>query len=378
MFVRGLKPAITIIAAAVPLLGQGRLADYQRAEQYLPAKVKSLVSFANVEPHWIDDGDRFWYRKSDKQYVFVDPEKKTVRPASEREHAAAEHELEHGEKYESRSPDGRWAVSVENHNLYLRDVSTGTTLQLTRDGEPEWDYATPLPSLREMVEQGTENVRQHPGVFWSPDSARFVTYRIDSRQSGRFTSLQYVPPNQLRPKAFRYVYPLPGEVLAKAWPIVFDVLQGTRIDVKTAPLELPFQEGPGFDWLPDNKRFVYTYSTRGYKSLELRVVNAETGEQKVVLEESSDKYVDPGETFMELVDETGEIVSTSERDGWNHLYLWSSAGKLEHQITSGPWVVRQILKDRRKKTCYLFSGSRPRAERRSIPDASLPGRLRWQ
>src|SRR6266446_1495247 len=96
---------------------------------------------------------------------------------------------------------------------------------------------TPLlsPSLRVMVDQGTEDIKQPAAVFWSPDSKKLVTYRIDSRTSGRFTSIQFVPPDQLRPKAYSVVYPLPGEILAKAQPIIFDIQSGKRIDVKAAP-----------------------------------------------------------------------------------------------------------------------------------------------
>ena len=104
----------------------------------------------------------------------------------------------------------------------------------------------PYLPLRLMIEQGTENVQQPPAVFWAPDSSKLVTYRIDSRNSGRFTSVQFVPPDQLRPRAFTYVYPRPGEVLAKAMPIIFEVQSCKRIDVDSASIELPFQEGPGF------------------------------------------------------------------------------------------------------------------------------------
>ena len=141
-----------------------------------------------------------------------------------------------------------------------------------------------------MVDQGTEDVKQPAAVFWSPDSKKLVTYRIDSRNSGHFTSLQFVPPDQLRPRAFTYVYPLPGEVLAKAEPIVFDIQSGKRIDVQTPPLELPFQDGPSFEWFADSKSFNYDYDERGYKAKELRVVDAATGEQKVLVREQADPH----------------------------------------------------------------------------------------
>jgi hypothetical protein len=392
-------------------LAQGGLEDYQRAQRFLAGNLRHVVFPADIEPHW-EKTNRFWYRRvsaKGTEFVLVDAERNTSAPAFDHAKLAAtlsrvakqEYEpfdlpfsdidFEDGEKgirfsiddtqwtcqlatyecqqnqptpgkrYEALSPDKRWAAYVKDHNLYLSDVSTGAVAQLTRDGVPGWDYATPLPSLRLMVDQGTEDVRQPAAVFWSPDSTKLITYRIDSRNSGRFTSIQFVPPDQLRPRAFTYVYPLPGEVLAKAEPIIFDIQSSKRIDVQTAPLELPFQDGPGFDWFPDSKRSYYDYDERGYKAKELRVVDATTGEQKVVVREQSDSYVDPGETFYRFVDATGEVLWSSERDGWNHLYIYSrKAGQLENQITRGAWVVREIdhVDEKERRVYFLAKWSR--------------------
>ena len=384
---------IVIASVLVPCLAaQGTREDYERAQQFLPGNLRHVFYLADVNPHWIQKTSRFWYRKAypnGSEFILVDAEKNTSAPAfdharlatalsqaDKREHSAPDlpfREFEFVEdgkaihfsiestgwncsltNYECKttpaeasrsneelSPNKRWAAFVRDHNLFLRDVSTGTELQLTHDGEKGWDYATPLPSLRLMVDQGTEDVKQPAAVFWAPDSSRLVTYRIDSRNSGRFTSLQFVPPNQLRPKAFTYVYPLPGEVLAKAQPILFDVQSGRRIDVNSS-IELPFQDGPGFEWLPDSKGFFYDWDERGYKAKELRVIDASTGEQKVLMREQADPYLDPGETFYRFVKATGEFLWSSERDGWNHLYLYSKTGQLENQITQGHWVVVQI------------------------------------
>ncbi len=374
-------------------LAQGRLEDYQRAQQFLPGNLRHIVYLADVNPHWIEKTSRFWYRKASpggSEFILVDAEHNTSSPAFDHARLAAAlstaakqefsatdlpfREFEFVEEgkgirfsldsaewtcslvsYECKSnpgeakhpneelsPNKRWAAFVRDHNLFLRDVSTGTELQLTQDGVRGWDYATPLPSLRVMVDQGTEDVRQSAAVFWAPDSSRLVTYRIDSRNSGHFTSLQFVPPNQLRPKAFTYVYPLPGEVLAKAEPIIFDVQSGRRVDVKSASIELPFQDGPGFEWFPDSKSFYYDYDERGYKAKELRVVDASTGEEKVLVREQADPYLDPGQTFFRFVKGTSEILWSSERDGWNHLYLYGKNGQLQNQITQGHWVVQQI------------------------------------
>jgi dipeptidyl-peptidase-4 len=420
IFCRHWIVAVLWLFVALPAaLAQGSLGDYQRAEKFLPGNVRHLVYVADVSPHWIEKTNRFWYRRvgakvgsKESEFVLVDAEQNTSRPAFDHERLAtalsqaakqeysatalpfSEIEFVDGGKairfsvdaaqwscalatYECQkeqahpeitnevlSPNKRWAASVKEHNLYLRDVSTGTMLQLTNDGVAGWDYATPLPSLRVMVDQGTEEVKQPAAVFWSPDSSKLVSYRIDSRNSGRFTSLQFVPPHQLRPRAFTYVYPLPGEVLAKAEPIIFDIQSGKRIDVQSPAIELPFQDGPGFDWFPDSKSFYYDDDARGFKAKELRVVDASTGEQKVLVREQADSYLDPGETFYRFVEATGEILWSSERDGWNHLYIYNrKTGQLENQITQGPWVVRGIEHiDEKNRRVYFLANGREKGE----------------
>jgi dipeptidyl-peptidase-4 len=406
----------TLLVAAPSLLhAQGTLQDYERAEEFLPGNVGHLVTDGTVFPNWIGKTNRFWYRKEiggESRFILVDPEKNTSGPAFDpvRLAASLSREMRHpvqptalpfqsfeftedgsaiqfeadsqrwtckladysctrepvppADPYERISPNGRWAAYVKDHNLYLRDTSTGTILQLTRDGQPGDDYATPLPTLRTLVEQGTEDPKERPGVFWSPDSSKIVTYRMDSRNAGRFTSLQFVPPGQLRPKAYTVVYPLPGEVLPQTQPIIFDIQSGKQMEVKTKPLEMQFQGGPFFEWLPDSKHFYYESDSRGEKRIEVRKVDAETGEQRVMVLESSDTYVDPGETFFRLIHDGEEILWSSERSGWNQLYLYNGkTGQLDNAVTQGDWVVRQIsYVDEKAREVYFLASGREKAE----------------
>ena len=411
----GLFIAALLLVSPSHGFAQGTREDYQRAEQFLSGNLRHRIYVADVAPHWIAKKNRFWYRKQGTkatEFILVDPDQNTTGPAFDharlseslskalkREVSATElpfdsidfsddgksisfqidgapwsctlekYDCKHGPEsvagqYEEASPNKEWVAYVKDHDLYLRYVSTGEIIRLTRDGERSYDYATPIPSLRPMVSQGTEDVRERPAVFWSPDSSKLITYRIDSRNAGRFSYLQFVPPGQLRPKEYTVVYPLPGEVLPKAEPIIFDVQGGKRIDVKTAPLEIQFQGGPGFDWYEDGKAFSYDAWERGEKSIELREVDAATGEQRVILREKSDKYVDPGETRFRVLHETGDVLWTSERDGWNHLYLSSlKTGELRAQLTQGPWVVRQIVDvDEKARRVYFLANGHEKDE----------------
>jgi dipeptidyl-peptidase-4 len=405
--------SLVLLSVLAPVgFAQGTLEDYQRAQRFLPGNLRHLISTADVAPHWIEKSNRFWYRRTGPKgsdFVLVDAERNTssaafdharlaqaLAAASKHEYSAADlpftdfefvedgkairlslKDAEPGESWicslqsydcqadvhpekpnEVLSPNKRWAAFVRDHNLFLRDISTGTTLQLSSDGAPRYNYATPLPSLHLMVDQGKEDVEQPAAVNWSPDSSKLVTFRIDSRNSGLFTSLQFVPHDQLRPRAFTYVYPLPGEVLAKAEPIIFDIQSGKRIDVKSPPIALPFQDGPGFEWFADSKSFYYDDDDRGFKAKELRVVEAVTGEQKVLVREQAELYVDPGETFYRFAENSRELLWTSERDGWNHIYRYSKTGQLENQVTQGPWVVKEIdrVDDKNRKVYFLANG----------------------
>jgi dipeptidyl-peptidase-4 len=411
---RWMVPAVLFALLPVSALAQGKLADYQRAESFLSGNLQKKLYVANVRPNWIGHSDRFWYLKmgtEGKQFILVDAERSTQGPAFDQARLAAslssaagktykaddlpfyefrysrdgksiEFEAEgaswtcaledykckkaseaHASRYESLSPDGRWAAFVRDYNLYVRDVATGTVAQLTHDGVAGDDYATPLPDLRTLVAEDVTNgddVKERPAVFWSPDSTKLVTYRLDSRNAGRFTSLQFVPPNQLRPIAYNYVYPLPGEILPQARPVVFDVESGKRVDVKTPPLKIQFIGGPGFRWLPDNEHFYYGYDARGEKYMDLREVDANTGGQRIILREEAKPYpyVDPGETMFRFIDHDKDFLWASERSGWDQLYLYSTeTGKLLDQVTHGDWVVRRIVSvDNKAHQIYFLAG----------------------
>src|SRR5215469_7747944 len=210
--IRPLIVACVLTLFASPLVhAQGTLQDYQRAQQFLPGNLRHIVYLADVSPHWVEKSSRFWYRKSSpsgSEFILVDAEHNTsapafdharlaeaLSPATKQEYSPSDlpfrefdfvddgkgirfsidnaewscsivdydckkNLFESKRPNEELSPNKRWAAFVRDHNLFLRDTSTGTELQLTHNGVPEYDYATPLPSLRVMADQGTEDVKQ--------------------------------------------------------------------------------------------------------------------------------------------------------------------------------------------------------------------------
>src|SRR6266571_2376519 len=194
------RAVLVLCLAASSGRAQGTREDYQRAQQFLPGNLRHRVYVADVTPHWIAEKNRFWYRKAGMkgtEFILVDPAQNTFG-------AAFDHE--------------RLAISLAK--AAKREV------QPTELPFDAFDYAKDGKSISFQVD----------GTTWTCQLENYECKKGPERVAGRFTNLQFVPTGQLRPKAFTVVYPLPGEVLPKAEPIIFDVQKGKRIDVKTASL----------------------------------------------------------------------------------------------------------------------------------------------
>ncbi|MCH8293490.1 DPP IV N-terminal domain-containing protein [Candidatus Poribacteria bacterium] len=377
---------------------QGTLEDYQRAEQFLEPNVNHLVRNEQVTPNWINESNRFSYKRQlpdGKQFLLVDASQNTREPAFDHERLAtalsqatgvectavdlpferfefvedgqAIHFVVGDARYdcnltnyeccqigqvespsrelERTSPDGKWVAFLQDHNLFVRSVESGEVIELSDDGVGKYDYTASLPSPPTMVDAGTQHVQMPVAAFWSPDSKRIVSYRLDQRSARTFTVVQSSPPNQLRPIAYTYAYALPGEIgLTKAEPVIFDVENRTSIPVQTEPLNLLYYGGPTFTWFADSQRFYYRYVERGGRVAQLREVDANSGKVRVLVEERGDLYINTWNLISRFLDEGAEIIASSERDGWNHLYFHDGkAGQMKHQITKGEWVVRDIV-----------------------------------
>lgn len=384
---------------------------YERAEQFLPANAKSLVLNETIDPNWIGETDRFWYqreRRDGAEFVRVDPERDEQVPAFDHERLADALAAETGNtygparlpfdsfeytddesairfnavdaKYEcdlatydceaiamddeadpGASPDGRWIAYTDDHDLYVRDAENKEVIQLTADGEEQYDYAMPLPSPVEMIKQGTEDIDQPVDVAWSPDSNWLVTYQLDQRSANRFALVQSTPEDRLRPRYFTYAYPLPGEVgLPVAEPVVFDLERRTRTNLDIDPIPIQYYGGePSFEWNDDSDRLYYLQRSRGFDAAEFLEIDPMTGESRTMITEQSDTVVDPHLSEAHVVNGGTEVVWTSERSGWNHLYLVDGESRESDHVTEGEWVVREVIHiDEDTRRIYFTAGGR--------------------
>jgi dipeptidyl aminopeptidase/acylaminoacyl peptidase len=150
------------------------------------------------------------------------------------------------------------------------------------------------------------------------------------------------PRDQVQPKLHTFEYRKPGDDIPLTRPRLFDVAERRAIPISEELFPNPWSISQ-LRWDADSSRFLFLYNQRGHQVLRIIAVDA-SGVASKIVDENSPTFLDyNGKLFLRFLDDTGDIVWMSERDGWNHLYLYEArTGQVKNQITSGQWVVRGV------------------------------------
>ena len=263
----------------------------------------------------------------------------------------------------TKSPDEKWELQVRGDNLYLKDLASGKERQFTHDGNPNHSYARNAQRARfvEMRYDASEDEAPTAEIYWSPDSKRFVAMRSRPGTERTVYMVESSPADQLQPKLQSYPYAKPGDEITIRKPHLFVVEDGREIPIKDELFKNPWSISD-LRWAKDSSRFTFLYNQRGHQVLRVVAVAANTGTCNAVIDEVSDTFVNySGKFFCDYLDESGEIIWMSERDGWNHLYLYDAkTGAVKNQITKGNWVVRRVEKidEEKREIWFEVSGIR--------------------
>lgn len=328
-----------LLGAAFCAMAGGTLADYERAERLLPMNARRLVVDATLTPHWIGEAGDFWYWSAAgtrKQLVrangVVDASAcDKLQVCDEPEHVAGA--APSSAARELTSPDGNWSVFVEGYDLHVRDRRASDVIRLTTDGTDGDAYASGEGLRVPPVRSG----ESPPVAFFSPDSRKLLTYRLDYRQVPNLTLLETRQGQRSHVRSYRYA--MPGDHVARASWMLFDLPTRTRIDLKHQPVEVRPNDDPEVRWSDDSSTAFFLEQQAGYKRAWIRAADASTGAVRTVLEETSTTYIDRN-PILSVLPGGAELIWSSERDGWNHLYLVDARrGRIKNRITRGPWVV---------------------------------------
>lgn len=368
-------------------LAQGTVEDYNRAYELREKYNSKHVFYSNVNPQWIDGTNLFWYVRNTpegNEYVKVDAGKQKRTALFDQQKLSAALESSTGKDidpmqlpiqrchvtpgadtlrfvYEGKrwcfdirrnrltdegqlpapgrqrhwmevddekggapvtSPDGKYVAFIKNDNICVREVATGKETQLSQDGTPGNYYSS--------------------YIQWSPDSKLVAAFRIRPAQKRYVYYVESSPADQLQPKLHKQEYAKPGDELAFKVPCIYGVENGKRL-IPSTDLFSHQYEIYALQWNSDSKGITFEYNERGHKVYRVLEVSAEDGSVRPLIEEKEEKYVNYPRIFRHFLADGKRIIWSSERDNYNHLYMYDRAtARPTHQITRGEWYVREV------------------------------------
>ena len=252
--------------------------------------------------------------------------------------------LKSGRHHPSQSLDGKYSIQFENQNAVLVGAEAEKTM-LTTNGTADHPYRGP--------------------VIWSPDSQSCVIFAVQEVPRHIVTVVESSPHDQLQPKLQTYDYFKPGDELPRVQPFLIRVADKTVLPVANDLFPnnfTPDGELSNVRWSPRGDEFYFDYNQRGHQLYRILAVNATNGAVRTVVEERSKTFVDyETKTWRAWLDDSGELLWMSERDGWAHLWLYDVAsGAVKNLVTPGDGVVREVLKvdAAKRQVWFLASGVR--------------------
>ena len=248
----------------------------------------------------------------------------------------------------------RATAYVEDYQLFVVD-GEGKKHQLSIDGSRSVVYGS-------AVHRNEFGI--HKGTFWSPDGQRLAFYRMDQ------SMVQDYPQVDIFPREATYEpdkYPMAGMNAHVVTVGVYDINTNKTVYLKTpvgsvcgdsVATSTPIYF-TNIAWSPDAKTIYMFELNRDQNDCRLVSYDTSTGERIAELyRETSDKYVEPMNPIQFLPWDNNKFIMQSQRDGYNHLYLYNKEGKLLSQLTSGSWVVQEVLGFNAKQKSIIIEANK--------------------
>ena len=227
------------------------------------------------------------------------------------------------------SNDGsKIAYGFEN-NLYIKDLISGETKQITTDGKKN----TIINGITDWVyEEEFSFVR---AFEWSLNGDKLAYIKFDETEVLQFNMDIYGA--ELYPSANTFKYPKAGENNSKVSLQLYDLSSSKTSEVNLSKYNSYYI--PRLLWTQDNNLLSVQLTNRHQNVIDLVFVDASNNTSKLILAEKDDAYVDITDNLTFL--NNNSFFWTSEKDGWNHIYQYDKDGKLLNQVTKGPWEVTE-------------------------------------
>ena len=267
-----------------------------------------------------------------------------------------------GQEANDWSPQSKATAYVEDYQLFVADAQ-GKKHQLSTDGSREIVYG-------QSVHRDEFGI--HKGTFWSSDGQRLAFYRMDQSMVTDY------PQVDIFPREATYEpdkYPMAGMTSHKVTVGVYDLNSEKTIYLQAGdPTDRYFTN---IAWSPDGKTIYMFELNRGQNDCRLVSYNATTGKKIAELyRETSNKYVEPQHPIEFLPWDNSKFILWSEKDGFDHLYLFDTTGKELKQLTKGQWVVMDVIGFNKKQKTVIFKANKEHPLHHRLYSVSMTGDIR--
>lgn len=244
------------------------------------------------------------------------------------------------------SPDFKYRAFIRDYNLYIQDLE-GNEKALTTDGHkdlrngfPDWVYP--------------EELSQYEAFWWSPDSKKIAFMQFDESPVGKYPIVHDISP---RPELELQSYPKAGDnnPIVRFFIVDIDSKKITCIETGMETNVYLFRG----QWTHDGKEFTYQRLNRLQNALELFAADPETGKVRKILEDEDPCYIEADFDLLVLSDNR-HFLWTSEKSGWNQIYLYDLQGNMVRQLTDKQIPVTGILEVDEENGWVYFSGAENR------------------
>lgn len=313
--------------------------------------------------------DEYEFNASETKLLLATNEEKLYRHSARYHYYAFDRtdkelvELANGERvyHATFAPVGNQVAYVKENNLYIEDLDTKKTIQCTTNGKKNHF----INGMSDWVYE--EEFAFTKAFEWSPDGRFVAFYEFNEKDVKEFSMTSYS--QQLYPTEYRFKYPKAGEENAKVNIWVYDVERNSKVKVDIGDKQDIYI--PRIKWTSDATTLSVQRLNRHQNNLELLFADAVTGKSRVVLKETSETYIDITDNLTFLED--NEFIWSSEKDGYNHLYMYDAAGNEKVQLTAGEWDVTEFYGIDAKGKNFYYQSSEEGPTQRHVFAASLNG-----
>ncbi|NPA37024.1 MAG: S9 family peptidase [Chlorobi bacterium] len=278
-----------------------------------------------------------------------------------------------GQMVASFSPDGDKVAFVKNNNIYLKKLRFNTVSAITKDGKknkilngiPDWVYE--------------EEFSFNKAYEWSPDSKEIAYIKFDESKVKEYSFPLYEASHpkmteySLYPGQYKYKYPKAGEDNSAVSVHVFNVKNRTTKKMDTGNETDIYI--PRIRWAMQPERLGIIKLNRHQNQLDLIVANTASTVCRTVFTDRNEYYVD--ESVLDNLQFTADgkyFIYVGEMDGWNHIYLYTMAGKKVAQVTKGNWDVTDFYGYEPKKKMFYYQSAETSPLRRNVYSISVDGK----